>query len=298
MTDSFQDIRVFAQIAKSGSFTAAGRELALNPSTVSKCVSRLEKKFGVRLFNRTTHSVRLSEEGKMLLEKALIVIDAMSDADSLKEGFSSTPSGRLRVYALPAFALFQLAPVLPEFLTAYPGMEIDVQLGTENIDSISTDIDVVFRFGQIRDSSLISRKLADSRWVVCAAPSYLERFGYPENPGELSRHNCLGFSLETFRQPWMFRTISGELPIKGSAKSNHAPMLRELALRGVGIIRVADFVVSNDMRDGNLVPLLTDFASEATEPLYALYQPQPKQAQRIRVFIDFLYRKFSHQTWI
>lgn len=221
----------------------------------------------------------------------------MSDADSLVEGFSSAPSGRLRVYALPAFALLQLAPVLPEFLAAYPGMEIDVQLGTENIDSISTDIDVVLRFGRTRDSSLISRKLADSRWVVCASPTYLARFGHPEHPEELRRHNCLGFSLETFKQPWMFRTISGELKITGSAKSNHAPMLRELALRGVGIIRVADFVVSNDIRSGALVPLLTNYASDATEPLYALYQPQPKQAQRIRVFIEFLCEKFSHQTW-
>lgn len=296
--DSFQDIRVFVQIARSGNFTAAGREMDLSPSTVSKCVTRLEKKIGARLFNRTTHSVRLSEEGRIFLSKASKVIDALYDAESLIEEFSSSPSGRLRVYVLPSFAIAQLTPVLPEFLAAYPEIQIDIQIGSENIDGILSDIDVILRYGHIKDTSLISRKLADSRWVICASKGYLDNFGTPRTPEDLLRHNCLGFSLETRDLPWTFGEALDAPKISGNIRSNHAPMLRALALRGVGIIRVADFVVADDIRSGMLVPLLSDFIDEPVQPLYALYQPQPLGAQRIRAFVEFLHQKFSRQTWL
>lgn len=296
--DSFQDIRVFVQIARSGNFTSAGRELELNPSTVSKCVTRLEKKLGARLFNRTTHSVRLSEEGRLFLERASKIIDAMHDAESLIEEFSSTPSGRLRVYVLPSFALAQLAPVLPEFLAMYPEIRIDIQIGSENIDGISSDIDVILRYGHIKDTSLISRRLADSRWVLCASRAYLERHGTPRVPRDLLAHNCLGFSLETRDIPWTFGPVLDAPKVSGNIRSNHAPMIRELALRGMGIIRVADFVVADDIRRGALVPLLSDLVDEPVQPLYALYQPQPVGAQRIRAFVEFLHQKFSRQIWL
>lgn len=296
--DRFQEILVFVQIAKSGSFSAAGRALELTPSTISKVVTRLEHKFGARLFNRTTHSVRLSEEGKALFQRASRVIEAMTDAESLIEKFSLAPTGQLRVYALPSFALSQLAPVLPEFLDANPGIRVDIQLGTENIDSVNTDIDIVLRYGRPENSRLVSRKVADSSWVVCASPIYLERRGIPESPADLALHNCLSFSLQTRAVPWSFKSIPEGPGIEGNASSNHAPMLRELALRGVGIIRVADFVVANDIRAGTLIPLLSEFTSKLDEPIFALYQPQPGGSQRVRAFTEFLHRKFSKRPWL
>lgn len=295
--DTFQDMRVFVQIARSGNFTAASRELELSPSTVSKSVTRLEKKFGVRLFNRSTHSVRLSVEGRLFLQRATKVMDAMHDAENLIEEFSA-PSGRIRVYALPAFALAQLAPVLPEFLEIHPEMQVDIQLGTENIDSVSTEIDVVLRFGHLKDTSLVSRKLADSRWILCAAPTYLERRGIPSQPADLSGHNCLGFSLETWDLLWTFGASHNSPKISGNVRSNQAPMLRALALQGLGIIQVADFVVADDIRSGALVQLLSEHSDRSVQPVYALYQPQPIGAQRIRAFVDFLHHKFSRETWL
>jgi DNA-binding transcriptional LysR family regulator len=297
-SDRYQEMLVFVQIAKSGSFSSAARALDLTPSTISKVVTRLERKFGARLFNRTTHSVRLSEEGKALFQRASRVIEAMTEADTLIEKFSSAPAGQLRVYALPSFALSQLAPVIPEFLDANPGIRIDIQLGTENIDSISSDIDVVLRYGRPENSRLTSRKVADSSWVICASPIYLERRGIPETPTDLVLHNCLSFSLRTMTVPWSFKSIPEGLGIEGNATSNHAPMLRELALRAVGIIRVADFVVANDIRSGALVPLLSAFISNLSEPIFALYQPQPGGSQRIRAFTEFLHRKFSRRRWL
>ncbi|MEW6121930.1 MAG: LysR family transcriptional regulator [Pseudomonadota bacterium] len=297
-TDRFQEIEAFVQIARSGSFSAAGRVLGLTPSAVSKLVTRLEKRFGARLFNRTTHAVRLSHEGEVLLKRAYRVIDAMAETDRLIDTFATVPSGQLRVYSLPSFALSQLAPIIPEFLMLYPQVSLDLQLGTENIDSIEAGVDVVLRFGYAADSTFVSRKIADSGWVVCAAPSYLAARGVPKAPEDLATHNCLNFSLRTRAIVWSFESHAIDAcPATGNASTNQAPMLRELGLRGVGIIRVADFVASEDIRTGALVQLLPDFTHEPRQPIFAVYQRQPEQSLRIRTFVDFLHQKFSNSPW-
>ena len=294
-SDRFQELETFVQIARSGSFSAAGRVLDLSPSAVSKLVTRLEKRFGARLFNRTTHSIKLSEEGEALLQRASRVIEAMQDADRLVDQFSEAPSGQLRVYGLPSFALSQLAPIIPEFLLLNPQIRLDLQLGTEKIDAIEGGVDVILRLGHTKDSTLVSRKIADSGWVVCAAPSYLAYRGVPETPQDLAFHNCINFSVRTHTIPWSFdgNTDNEVGRVSGNVTSNQAPMLRELALRGVGIIRVADFVVADDIRAGALVQILPKFTKVASEPIFALYQKQPTQSLRIRTFVDFLCAKFS-----
>jgi DNA-binding transcriptional LysR family regulator len=296
--DRFQELEVFVQIARSGSFSAAGRALDLSPSAISKLVARLEKRFGARLFNRTTHSIRLSEEGEALLHRASRVVEAMLEADRLVDQFSAAPSGQLRVYGLPSFALSQLAPIIPEFLLLNPQIRLDLQLGTEKIDTVEVGVDVVLRFGRTNDSTLVSRKIADSGWVVCAAASYLSNRGIPVTPGDLVFHNCLNFSVRTHAIVWSFESNRvGGGPIVGNVTSNQAPMLRELALRGVGIIRVADFVVAEDIRSGALVQVLPEFTANAREPIFALFQRQPDQSLRIRTFVDFLCQKFSQSPW-
>ncbi|MBN9585317.1 MAG: hypothetical protein BGN84_08655 [Afipia sp. 62-7] len=298
-SDRFQELETFVQIARSGSFSAAGRVLDLSPSAVSKLVTRLEKRFGARLFNRTTHSIKLSEEGEALLQRASRVIEAMQDADRLVDQFSEAPSGQLRVYGLPSFALSQLAPIIPEFLLLNPQIRLDLQLGTEKIDAIEGGVDVILRLGHTKDSTLVSRKIADSGWVVCAAPSYLAYRGVPETPQDLAFHNCINFSVRTHTIPWSFdgNTDNEVGRVSGNVTSNQAPMLRELALRGVGIIRVADFVVADDIRAGALVQILPKFTKVASEPIFALYQKQPTQSLRIRTFVDFLCAKFSSSPW-
>jgi len=259
----------------------------------------LEKRFGARLFNRTTHSIKLSEEGEALLQRASRVIEAMQDADRLVDQFSEAPSGQLRVYGLPSFALSQLAPIIPEFLLLNPQIRLDLQLGTEKIDAIEGGVDVILRLGHTKDSTLVSRKIADSGWVVCAAPSYLAYRGVPETPQDLAFHNCINFSVRTHTIPWSFdgNTDNEVGRVSGNVTSNQAPMLRELALRGVGIIRVADFVVADDIRAGALVQILPKFTKVASEPIFALYQKQPTQSLRIRTFVDFLCAKFSSSPW-
>lgn len=298
-SDRFQELETFVQIARSGSFSAAGRVLDLSPSAVSKLVTRLEKRFGARLFNRTTHSIKLSEEGEALLQRASRVIEAMQDADRLVDQFSEAPSGQLRVYGLPSFALSQLAPIIPEFLLLNPQIRLDLQLGTEKIDAIEGGVDVILRLGHTKDSTLVSRKIADSGWVVCAAPSYLAYRGVPETPQDLAFHNCINFSVRTHTIPWSFdsNTDNEVGRVFGNVTSNQAPMLRELALRGVGIIRVADFVVADDIRAGALVQILPKFTKVASEPIFALYQKQPTQSLRIRTFVEFLCAKFSSSPW-
>lgn len=155
---------------------------------------------------------------------------------------------------------------------------MDIQLGTENIDSINADIDIVLRYARPESSRLVSRKVADSSWVVCASPIYLERCGIPESPADLALHNCLSFSLRTIAVRWLFKSSPEAFGIEGNASPNHAPMLRELALRGVGIIRVADFVVANDIRSGTLIPLLSEFTSNLDEPISRSTSPADPNA--------------------
>jgi DNA-binding transcriptional LysR family regulator len=218
-TDRYQEVVAFVQIARSGSFSAAGRVLELSPSAISKLVTRLEKRFGARLFNRTTHAVRLSQEGEALLIQASRVVEAMKDADHLIDKFAAAPVGQLRVYGLPSFALSQLAPIIPEFLLLNPQIRLDIQLGIERIDSVEADVDVILRMGQPADSTLISRKIADSGWVVCAAPSYLSNRGVPQTPADLAIHNCLNLSLRTHAIVWSFNKPSLE---KGSDRRSKA----------------------------------------------------------------------------
>ncbi len=233
------------------------------------------------------------------MQRASRVIEAMEEADRLVDQFSEAPSGQLRVYGLPSFALSQLAPIIPEFLLLNPQIRLDLQLGTEKIDAIEGGVDVLLRLGHTKDSTLISRKIADSGWVVCASPSYLAYRGIPDAPQDLAFHNCINFSVRTHTIPWSFDSHSDtELGrISGNVTSNQAPMLRELALRGVGIIRVADFVVADDIRAGSLVQILPKFTKVASEPIFALYQKQPNQSLRIRTFVDFLCAKFSSSPW-
>lgn len=193
MHNELAEIETFVKVVDEGSLTGAARSLGCEPSTVSKLIKRMESRLSVRLFYRTTRAVSLTEEGKQIYQASRRALDAMAEVANLAATKSTKTEGLLRIHTLLTFAKYQVAPLLPAFLARYPDIRIEFVLGPEAVDLVENNIDVAIHIGKPADSTLIARPLAQSPWVICAAPSYLAKAGTPTTPAELATHNCLNF---------------------------------------------------------------------------------------------------------
>ena len=297
--DRFREITVFLRVVETGSFSAAARDLSLNPSTVSKLITRIEERLGTRLFARSSRVVRLTADGEVFQAGALRALEAMEEVET-EIASSRAPGlikGILRIHSLPAFARYQLTPLMPAFLARHPDLHVEFVLGNEAPDFIEQKIDIAIQSGELVDSALIGRRIGTSRWVICAAPSYLNRFGTPQTPADLKSHNCLNFTRETPFSEWPVAEGGTRSPTRisvgGSISSNHGEMLLDLARLGVGIVRLAEFHIGQDLRTGSLVPLLQEYQTPQEEPIYALYLHRRLTHLRVRAFLDFLEENFA-----
>jgi len=289
------EIEAFLRTIDSGSFAAAAKSLRQTPSGVSRSVARLEARLGVRLLNRTTRSLTLTPEGEAYRPRALGILN---DLDELERSFSAdkaAPRGKLLVSASVPFGLHRLLPVLPEFLERYPQVLVDLSLTDALIDLVSQRIDVAIRHGTLRDSSLRARKLGTSRWLIVAAPSYLQRRGTPKRPADLKHHNCLNFSFRRSIEGWTFKFdgTPRQFAIRGNFQGNSGEAIRLMAVGGAGVARLAHFLVAEDIELGRLVPLLTSFNIGDSEDIHALYVGHERLSARVRVFLDFLVKRAS-----
>ena len=252
-----RDIAVFVQVAEDGDFSAAARTLALTPSTISKSIARLEEHLGRRLLHRSSRSMRLTPEGQSFLDAAHRVLDAMEEAEAV---VSAIPSGTLRVRSVPTFARYQVAPLMPAFRRLYPKLRVEFVLSNERTAWLDDGADVAIASGDLPSSSLIARRIASSRWIICASPSYLAEHGTPSSPDELDQHECLNFSMPT---KWNLgrareaertaaeRLLAASWPIKETCCwPSPAP---EPASS-----RLAEFHISDDLRAGRLVALFPE----------------------------------------
>lgn len=289
------EIEAFLRSVEGGSFAAAAKVLRQTPSAVSRSVARLETRLGVRLLTRTTRSLAVTPEGdkfRVQAQKLLL------DLDELERSFATEkvePRGRLRVSASMPFSLHRLLPALPEFLERYPKVTVDLSLSDALVDLVSDRTDVAIRHGPLPDSSLRARKLGSSRWLVVAAPSYLQRRGIPKTPADLERHNCLNFNFRRSVEGWAFRAGNRvkQHHVAGNFLGNSGEALRVMAIGGAGITRLADFLVGDDVRAGRLVPVLEDYIKADSEDIHALYVGHARLAARVRVFMDFLAERVS-----
>ncbi|GEO18260.1 substrate binding domain-containing protein [Microvirga aerophila] len=212
---------------------------------------------------------------------------------------STSVKGTLRIHSLPAFARYQLAPRMPAFLARYPDLHVEFLLSNETPNFIEQKIDISIQSGALVDSALIGRKLGTSRWVICAAPSYLAAHGTPVTPADLKDHNCLNFTPEIPFREWP--VIDGEtrnttrITVSGNISSNHGEMLLDLARLGIGIVRLAEFHIGDDLRKGSLVPLLREYQNDEEEPIHALYLHRRLTHIRVRTFLDFLEESFGKE---
>jgi DNA-binding transcriptional LysR family regulator len=295
------EMEVFVQAAQLGSFSAAGRKLGLSPSAVSKIVTRIETRLGTRLIVRSTRALQLTPEGDTYLQRAQRILGEIEETERVVAGGAKAmPRGRLRVSASVGFGVRYVVPLVPNFLSRYPHVELDLSLTDGVIDLLEERADVAIRSGLLRDSALKARKILESRRVIVASPDYLARSGIPEKPDDLDRHNCLLFNFRRGTEAWPFRDPdSGTVTTKevfGNFQANNGPTVRRLCLEGLGLARVGQFHVQPDIDAGRLVPVLEPFNPEDIELIHAVFVGHEHLAARIRAFIDFLGERIGSQT--
>ncbi|MFP2929197.1 LysR family transcriptional regulator [Pyxidicoccus sp. 3LG] len=287
--DSLSNIDAFVRAVEDGDFTRAARRLNITASAVSRRIARLEEELGVRLFQRTTRALRLTDDGRDFYARCQRILRELGEAKESLSRSRSRPTGRLRVEAPQVIGQLVLAPALPRFLEKYPGVELHLTLRDEVVDPITEGADVLIRMGPLADSRLMARKLAMARLVACAAPAYLERHGTPRTPEDLARHQCLGFLRQGIPTAWLFKEGRGTVELESHAAFhvNHGATLRDAAVMGLGIAWLMDFMVARELASGALVTVLDAHAVEE-RPIHALYPANRHLPSRVRVFLDFV----------
>ena len=286
------DMAAFVRIVETGSLAAAARDLGLTASAMSKQLTRLEARLGVRLLTRTTRRLGLTPEGEVYLARARDILSLIEAAEQDVTACRGRPGGLLRVNTGTAFARHRLIPLLPEFFARYPAITLDLTVTDRRVDLVAEQVDVLLRTGALGDSSLLARRIAEGRRVVCAAPAYLARRGRPVRPEELLAHDCLVLRGRSRLTVWPFRTAEGlqSLAVRGVATTDSAEALRDMALAGLGIIRVSGFIVARDIAEGRLVPLFEAEHVSEEVPIWAVTAPGRHRLPRVQVFVDHLAR--------
>jgi DNA-binding transcriptional LysR family regulator len=286
--DRFRAIEAFRLIVDSGSYTRAAKILGMSRSHVSKAILDLEAHLGVRLLNRTTKQVRLTELGQDYYANASRLLDSMVALDESIRLKQRNLTGGIKLLAPKSFGAGALVPIIKAFGQLYRDVEITIYLLDQDRSISEHGFDLVLRYGPQGDSSLISRRLCGMRFLACAAPEYLSRNGVPRLPSDLTRHECLRNVISAKNSSWTFHSPQGDLtvPVHGALASNSSLPLREAALNGMGIGLFPAFSVAEDLASGRLVEVLGDFPVPET-PLYAVY-PDRILSARLRVFVDFL----------
>ncbi|KAK0364867.1 LysR family transcriptional regulator [Brevundimonas aurantiaca] len=287
--DRAREMEVFAAVAQSGSFSAAGRMLDLTPSAVSRTIDRIEARLGVRLMLRTTRVLTLTAEGQTYLAAARRILAELDDAERVIAD-QGAPRGRVRVSASLAHGRQRVVPLLGEFARLYPHILIDFNLTDVVVDVAAGQADVAIRFGPLADSPLTARRLGETGRTIVASPEYLARRGAPQVPEDLHDHDCLNFNFRRAEPVWPFRRDGRDyaLTVRGPIEANNGETLTQLALAGVGVTRVGNFSVADAIETGRLVPLLEAFNPGDREPIHAVFVGGANMPARVRVFVDFL----------
>ncbi|MFA6266200.1 MAG: LysR family transcriptional regulator [Pseudolabrys sp.] len=290
--DRAGEMAAFVAVAREGSLSAAARALGLTPSAVSRIIARIEARLAVRLMVRTTRSLRLTAEGESYARAARRILADIADTETAIADQAS-PRGRIRVSMASAHGRMAIVPLLGEFTARYPGIGIDIDLSDEVADILGGRADVAVRFGPLADSPLTARRLGETGRTVVASPDYLSRAGTPRTPADLAGHNCLDFSFRRAEPGWPFHENGKTtiLPVSGNMTANNGETLVQLALDGLGITRVGNFHIEDELAAGRLVPLLDAFNPQDREAIHAVFVGGPTMPARVRVFVDFLAEK-------
>lgn len=298
MDNRIGELQVFLRVVETGSFSAAARQTRTTPSTVSKLIARIEARLGVRLIERSTRRLSLTEEGRLFYERGKAMIGAFDDFErDLTAGAAST-GGTVRINASVGLGVHGLEPLLPAFWAAYPNIVVDLSLSDEIVDLYLDRTDIAFRIGPLADSSLTARRIGSVRRRIVGAPDYLARHGTPDTIEDLDRHNCLGFNFRRSGPIWPLnhggRTV--DRAVAGSLLANNGETVRRMALAGVGLARLGDFHVRDDLATGRLIEVLPGFGDGDADVVHALYLGGRHVPHRIRLLLDFIVPRL--QAWL
>lgn len=287
--DRLTAMKVFATVASLGSYSAAAEKLKISRAMASKHVQYLENSLGARLLNRTTRHISLTEVGKSYQERINAILLDIDDAELAITQLNSEPRGTLRIMAPPSFGAFHLARFIASYNSSYPDVIIEMLLSDRTPDLVEEGLDMAIRVGAMDDSSLVARKLASARMVICGAPEFIAKYGRPETPADLDRYNCLLFTPRIPANEWQF-TINGKETsqhITGTFRSNVGDALRVAAIKGCGLVQLPTYMVGLDIKSERLIPLLGEF-EPPEKPIYAVYSHRKYLSAKIRTFVDFL----------
>lgn len=289
---NIEHLKLFVRVASTQTISQAGQALNLSPAVASAHLGKLEEDLGVRLFHRTTRKVSLTQEGEAFLPYAEEVLTSVEMARAAMGSGNTDPKGTLRVTAPASFGRMHLVPALKDFLARYPQISLDLRLSDSIVDLVEGGFDIAIRNAELKDSSLIARRLAPDRRIICAAPAYLREHGEPRSPGDLSQHACINLiGMES----WTFATPAGPISIRttGPLRTDNGEAMRDACTSGLGIAISSTWSVYQHLTRGDLIQVLPDTPLTAHTAIWAMYPSSRLLAPKVRAFIDFFAERFG-----
>ncbi len=298
MSNVLQEMAVFAKVVAAGSLSAAARELGFSPALISRRLAGLEARLGVRLVNRTTRSLHLTDEGANYYDTCTRVLAEIEEADIAMSAVRVEPQGALKVAMPASFGHQHLTPLIPEFASRFPKVQLALSLSDRNVNLIEEGFDLAVRIAHLEDSSLAARRLAPNRRVVCASPAYLKRHGTPHTPRDLVSHNCL--TTNDFAMSWDYKGPGGKpgsVRVSGRYACDNREVLRDWVLAGLGVALKSTWNVHRHIEDGSLVSVCPGYTFDSDVAIYAVYPHRRFLPAKTRVFIEFLAASFGPEPY-
>ncbi len=292
--DTHTAMQTFAKVVELGSFAAAAEKMGQARSVVTRQIAYLEQKYGVRLLNRTTRKLSMTDAGRAFYDRVRPILAEVNDLELSLQAEGQRPSGRLRISAPVSFGILHLGPTIAEYLQRYPDVVIDLDLNDRVVDLVEDGYDVAVRIGPMNDSSLVARPLAPQPLIVCAAPAYLARHAAPAHPEDLRNHRCLHYTYASTGNEWHFEK-DGKIQlvrVNAALRANNGDVLRTAALAGHGIIMQPEFLVGDDVKAGRLIALLTDY-THSPIVMAAVYPHRRFLSPKVRSFVEYLETRFG-----
>ena len=294
--DRLESLHVFCRVVELNSFSRAADQLHLSNASITNHIAALESHFGVRLLNRTTRRLSLTDDGRGCYERAQRLLGEMAELEDALQGARLKPKGILRIDIPTAIGRIYIAPALPRFAAQYPELSLRVHVTDRDLDIVDERADVVIRMGELKDSNMVARLIYQSRSLCCAAPPFLQRYGTPATPHDLLSLPCLGFIQPNSREivPWTFNKDDQEFAFtpQASIAINHAESLIHAATTGAGVVQLLSSSLNPPIQAGQLVPILEDWSS-AGPPVYVVYPQNRHLSPKVRAFVDFVSELFS-----
>jgi DNA-binding transcriptional LysR family regulator len=293
---NIEHLKLFLRLAATNNISQAGNDLGLSPAVASAHINKLEQGLGIRLVHRTTRKVSLTEEGETFLPHAEEVISSIETARASVGVGQASPKGRLRITAPASFGRMHIVSAMKGFLSLYPDIQVDIRLTDTIVDLVEGGFDIAIRDAELKDSTLIARKLSPDKRIICASPDYLKKFGEPNSPQDLRDHQCVILNgLET----WVFDTPAGYIHIKpkGNFRTDNGEAMRDACADGLGIAMNATWSVYRHLQSGELVQILKEYPLISNAAIWAVYPSSRLLAPKVRAFIDYLSEQYGRSPY-